>query len=381
MTQTQLATAQSPTDLTAVDLSVVIPTFNEGSNTLELVRRLNAHLAGTSAEILFVDDGTDDLPEQANASQSRIPIQVHRRVYNAGGLSGAVVEGIRRSAGRVVVVMDGDLQHPPEKVAQLVAATARSDIAVASRYIAGGAAGGLGNGWRRIISRGTGSVSKVLFPRRLRECSDPMSGFFAIKREAVNLDVLKPRGFKILLEIIARSPRSLRVAEVPFEFGDRHAGESHATMRQGVKFIYQLAALRVASSKAVLFLLVGLSGVLPNLGLLVILTAAHMHYILAAIIATQVAVLWNFLGAELLVWKDHHAGKIQHRFVKFLAVGETDLVRLPFVVLLVQELHFGSLLASGLTMLAMFLLRFSLSERLVYGGHRSKPPQVQVEAS
>jgi dolichol-phosphate mannosyltransferase len=349
---------------------VVIPTYNEGANVTELIGRLNASLQHLPAiEILIVDDGTDDLPATAAATPSTIDVRVIRRPEPVGGLGGAVIEGIRQSVRDLVVVMDGDLQHPPEKVPELIAAAEQSDVVVASRYRSGGDAGGLDNGFRRLVSRGTSRLSKVAFPDRLRDCSDPMSGFFAVRRHAVDT-TMRPRGFKILMEILARSPRRLDITEVAFAFGDRKAGESHASIREGLRFMRQLTVLRLRN-RACAFALVGLSGVIPNLLVMAMLTGWGLHYLPAGVIATQIATLWNFVGAERFVWKDKH-GVWPQRFAKFLLIGEVDLIRLPFVILLVEYGQIGSVVASLITLMALFIVRFTLADRLVY----KRRPQV-----
>ena len=355
-------------------VSVIVPTFNEGDNAAAMLTRLDAALHGLDGEVVFVDDGTDHLPEVVSALSPRlaVPVRVIRRPIATGRLGGAVVEGIRRSDGELIVVCDGDLQHPPELIPQMVAAARGADLVVASRYREGGDAGGLSNGLRKVISRGTGMLSKMAFPNRLKACSDPMSGFFLVKRNALDVDALRPKGFKILLEIAARS-MPMRVAEVPLVFGERTAGVSHASMSEGFRFLRQLAALRLAN-RAALFMLVGASGVLPNLLVLLGLTNSGMHFLPASIIAIQCGVVWNFVGAEFLIWKDQRTGHWVHRFIKYLAVGESDLVRIPFVALLVWAMHGHSVIASAITLAGAFFLRFTLADKIVY----RKQPAVSI---
>ena len=349
-----------------MDVSVVIPTFNERDNATALLRRLDAALRGSHSEVVLVDDGTDDLPDvvAALSPQLSIPVRVIRRPVATGRLGGAVVEGIQRSAGDLIVVCDGDLQHPPELIPEMIVAAGGAELVVASRYMEGGDAGGLSSGVRRIVSRATGLLSRITFPRRLKACSDPMSGFFLVRRSALDVARLRPAGFKILLEITGRS-LPMRVAEVPLVFGERTAGRSHANMGEGVRFLRQLVALRVAN-RATLFMLVGASGVLPNLLVLLGLTNAGMNFLPASVIAIQCGVVWNFLGAEFLVWKDQRTGHWARRFLKYLAVGESDLVRIPFVALLVWAFDGHSVIASAITLVAAFFLRFTLADKLVY---------------
>lgn len=233
-------------------VTVLVPSFNESGNVEPLVRGLEAALDGIDADVLYVDDSTDDTPDVVRrvATRAALPLAVHHRERGVGGLSGAVVEGLRRARGEVVVVMDGDLQHPPEVVPALVSRVeAGADIAVASRYVPEGNAGGLSNGARRLVSTSATALSRAALPRALADCSDPMTGFFAVRADHLNLERLDPSGFKILLEILAT--HDLTVAEVPFTFGRRHAGVSKATMRQGVLFLRQLLALRRLARRGV----------------------------------------------------------------------------------------------------------------------------------
>jgi dolichol-phosphate mannosyltransferase len=139
--------------------------------------------------------------------------------------------------------MDGDLQHPPERVPDLLAAAVirRADLVVASRYVRGGHNEGLGT-IRTVISLASTALAKVVFPRRLRGIHDPMSGFFLFRREALT-ETMTPRGFKILLEVAVRHPGLAR-CEVPFVFVERTAGTSKGTLKEGFQFLRLLAEMR-----------------------------------------------------------------------------------------------------------------------------------------
>lgn len=231
--------------------TIIVPTFNEGDNVAELVRRLEN--LDMRIDVLFVDDSTDSTPQiiRQVAATSKIKVHLlHREpVSRIGGLGGAVVAGLRATSADWAVVMDGDLQHPPETVRELLARAYASnlDIVVASRYVPGGDAAGLAGGVRRAVSSTSTRVAKALFPTSLRDCSDPMTGFFALRRDALDVSTLQPLGFKILLEILARNP--LRVGEIPFVFQERFAGESKANMREGFRFLVQLMRLRRAAGQ------------------------------------------------------------------------------------------------------------------------------------
>jgi dolichol-phosphate mannosyltransferase len=233
-------------------VAIVVPTRNERDNVLPLIARVSTAVQGLDAEILFVDDSDDDTPEVvvSAATGSQMPVRlVHRQIeHRAGGLGGAVKAGFEATDSEWVVVMDGDLQHPPEIIPELVArGTAENlDVVVASRYCGGGQATGLSSVTRQVVSSGATRLARVLFPRRLSRVTDPMSGFFGVRRAAVQPEDLRPRGFKILLEILVRR-RPGPVGEVPFVFGDRNGGASKASWQEGILYLRRLVALRLTA--------------------------------------------------------------------------------------------------------------------------------------
>ncbi|RZI87291.1 MAG: glycosyltransferase, partial [Microbacterium sp.] len=191
-----------------MDLSIIVPTYNEAPNVGELVRRVTAAVSGLDAEIIFVDDSTDDTPDvvRAVAEVAEIPVRLIHRTQHTGGLGGAVVEGFRAARSEVCLIMDGDLQHPPEKIPEMLERFDRGDvdIVVASRYAGGGTAHGLADRSRVLVSKASTAITKAMFPMRLRTVTDPMTGFFLVARSTLDLESLRPRGFKILLEILVR---------------------------------------------------------------------------------------------------------------------------------------------------------------------------------
>jgi rhamnosyl/mannosyltransferase len=229
-------------------LTVVIPTFNESGNVAELLRRLaDALPAEFDAEVIFVDDSTDDTPSVIATAAERSPLDVRliHRDRPEGGLGGAVVAGLQAARAPWAVVMDGDLQHPASVVPQLFdrAMTGDADVVVATRYADGGSEAGLANGYRRAVSTQAKKVAGLLLGGAVREMTDPLSGFFAVRIAALRLAEVEPMGYKILLELVVRSGLR-RIAEVPFTFEPRHAGESKSTLREGLRFVRHLASLR-----------------------------------------------------------------------------------------------------------------------------------------
>ncbi|WP_436533646.1 glycosyltransferase [Actinoplanes sp. HUAS TT8] len=356
--------------------SVIVPTYNERDNVTALLDRLAATLPHTETEIVFVDDSTDGTPEVIAEVARDYPmaITVHHRDEGVGGLGGAVVEGMRIARGEWIVVMDADLQHPPEIVPDLIAAGMRdgADLVIGSRYAGGGSTGGLADGYRKLVSRGSTILVKTLFRNHLLQVSDPMSGLFAIRASSLDAGQLRPLGYKILLELIVRN-RPGRVVEVPYTFQARHAGESKSTVAEGLRFLKHLARLRLGSGRSRMlgFGLIGLSGLLPNQAVLWGLTLAGLHYAPAAVAANVVAVVWNFLLVDRVLYRNRRDRPFAGRFARFFLVGNADLLlRIPLLALLVDGLHTGVLAANLLTLVASFAVRFLIAEKVIYLGRK-----------
>jgi dolichol-phosphate mannosyltransferase len=361
-------------------VTIVVPTYNESANIRRLLHQITESVpARLPCEVVFVDDSTDDTPEVIHeaAKDCPFPVTVLHRDVPVGGLGGAVVEGMKAAGSDWVVVMDGDCQHPPSLVPELVATGERANagLVVASRYIKGGSRAGLAGNYRVAVSRAATWLTKSLFPRRLHGISDPMSGFFAIRRSDITADVLKPLGYKILLELAVRS-RPRAVTEVPFVFQDRYAGESKSSAQEGLRFLRHLVGLRTASpvARMVGFGLIGATGFVPNLLGLYALTVLGMHYVPAEILANQLGVAWNFLLIEHLLFRDRRRHRRWwDRAGRFALIANADLVlRIPLIALFVHRFDMGALSATALALVTTFVLRFAGTEALVYLPRRNR---------
>ncbi|MBN9188201.1 MAG: glycosyltransferase family 2 protein [Microbacterium sp.] len=369
-----------------MQLSIVVPTYNESPNVAELVRRVGLAVQGIDAEMIFVDDSTDDTPDEVRraAVTATLPVLVIHRKDAVGGLGGAVIEGFAAAESDVCVVMDGDLQHPPADIPELYRRYRAGDVdlVVASRYTDDGSAQGLADRSRVMVSRLSTALTRAMFPIRLKAVSDPMTGFFLIDRRAVDLEGVKPRGFKILLEILAR--QSVRVAEIPFRFAERHAGESKASFRQGLHFLRQLTALRFG--KMSLFAIIGGLGALANLAIMWGLTHLGMNYLVAAVIGAEVTILANFALQERFVFQDMkgEASGVWSRFAKSFAFNNAEaVIRIPIIALLVNTWHLSSVIAAAITLAVAFVVRFMFHSLVVYAprtaGKRSLAREVVDE--
>ncbi|MDR6866536.1 dolichol-phosphate mannosyltransferase [Microbacterium resistens] len=357
-----------------VGVTVIVPTFNERDNIAELVARVTDALDGQEGEILFVDDSTDDTPVVARrvAAAASIPVRVLHRDDPVGGLGGAVVEGLRAAENDLCIVMDGDLQHPPELIPDLIARYEEgdADVVAASRYIGGGDSGGLGTAMRFGVSRGATLLTKAMFPIRLSPSSDPMTGFFLVDRRRIDPAALQPNGFKILLEILVRS--DVRVAEVPMEFGERLHGTSKATFRQGTTFLAHLTRLRFG--KMSLFAIIGGLGAVANLAIMWLLTTLGVEYVWAAVVAAEVTILGNFYLQERYVFADmkDEASSLPVRFATSFAFNNVEAaLRIPVLAFMVETWHISSILAAAISLVVAFFVRFVFHSLVVYAPRRS----------
>ncbi|MFF1383200.1 glycosyltransferase [Arthrobacter sp. NPDC058288] len=358
-------------------LSVIVPTANEAPNIEQLVNRVTLACKDMEAEIIFVDDSTDKTPDVIGrvASTATLPVRMIQRTKPNSGMGGAVIEGLQSSSADYCLVMAGDLQHPPEVIPVLLAELEGSghDVVMASRYCGpGSSAHGLASLYRRIVSGSASLLTRCLFPSRLRGCSDPLTGFFALRRSSVDCGSLRPAGFKILLEILGR--HRLAVSEVPFIFGKRAAGKSKTGFRTGLDFLLQLMQLRIG--RAGLFAGVGAVGTLLNLLIMGLLLAAGSHYVFAAVVAAELTIVSNFLMQERLVFGGtlHKANSRTTRFLHSFGFNNAEaLLRLPILMFMVETLMINSVLAQGLTLVAAFAVRYLYHSKVVYRPRQPAP--------
>lgn len=362
--------------------SIIVPTRNEAGNVVQLLSRLDPIIRQVRAEVIFVDDSEDSTPEIITAAgkDSSGPVRLlHREPgERQGGLGGAVLAGMLAAHGHWLIVMDGDLQHPPEVIPQMLdrARNESLDMVIANRYCDGGSAESF-SPIRLLTSKGSTIAAKAMFPSRLRHVDDPMTGFFLVRKSALNLEELRPNGFKILLEIVAKSPH-LRIGSVPFQFGERFAGESKASLREGIRFLSLLFTLRFGSgfNRFVQFGAVGVSGLIVNSALLGFWTEiVGIYYMMSLLLATQGSTLWNFLLSERLVFKGsgHREGQWRRGSMFFLMNNAALLARGPMVFYMTSLIGFNYLVSNVLSMVALLIVRFALADSIIWKTRPEKP--------
>ena len=305
-------------------VSLVIPTRNEADNLRPLVGRVTSALAATPFEICFVDDsddGTADLLVDLAQSNPSIRCVLRQGADRDGGLSTAVVAGLRMARGRYVCVMDADLQHPPELIPVLLAEAERgADLVVASRYAPGGSQEGLGTPLRRLVSRAATTVARLLF-KEARQSSDPLSGYFVCRRALIDGIEFRPVGFKILLELLVCVP-ALRVVDVPVTQAPRAEGVSKATAHQGLLYVRHLWSLFFdvpGSARVWKFGLVGLSGLCVFLPVLAILAGVvRLNPLIAFVPAFALSAAWNTgLNWRLTFGDQRRGGQGPRHYLEF----------------------------------------------------------------
>lgn len=234
-------------DIGTIELSLILPTFKEAQNigkTLEVACGVLRAIPGLIFEVIVVDDNSPDgTAELAIEASGRYPeVQVMCR-KSESGLATAVIRGWQAARGSILAVMDADLQHPPETLEQLVRFMRNGcDLAVASRHVKGGGVGDW-NIFRRIVSRGAQVIGLMILPEVLSRISDPMSGFFMVRRDSIQGVILNPMGYKILIEVVARG-RIGSIREAGYIFCERTEGASKASRAIYFQYLKHLLRLR-----------------------------------------------------------------------------------------------------------------------------------------
>src|SRR2546421_4512574 len=236
------------TDSFSNSVSIIVPTLNEEENIVPLVSEITA-CAVPFREILFVDDHSSDATrDKIHALAGSWPIRLIEQNGAAVGLAGAIMSGARAAQGEILLVMDADLSHPPERIGDLLAPlfVGKADLVVGSRYVKGGSTPGWPI-WRRMVSRAGAALA---YP--LTGLHDSMCGFFAISRSRLLELAPHTSGFKIVFETIVRGGGTLRVSEIPIAFRDRARGKSKMSFSVALRFflrwlraMFQYVLLRV----------------------------------------------------------------------------------------------------------------------------------------
>jgi len=350
-------------------VSIIIPTYNERENIGPLVKNLHHNLSRCNYEIIFVDDDSHDGTSDAvNSLAAEYPVKVMVR-KDKRGLASAVVDGIKIAGGDTIVVMDADLQHPPEVVPELLGALTTYELAVGSRYCKGGSAGE----WtitRKIVSKVANLLALPLAPG----VKDRMSGFFAFHRRAVNIDSLNPVGWKIGLEVIARVNHGT-ATEVPYTFVPRARGDSKLSNRVMWQYLKQLVKLYFNKYQISNFMLVGGIGYVINMAVYSLLTLnmktnqttflGQHFYLVPFVVSSLLAIASNYILNKIWTfkgWNEQRLGGLRY----LLMALATLLLDMLFLSLLVDVGKLPPVPSAALAILIVFVVRFMIARRWVW---------------
>lgn len=373
-------------------LSIVLPTYNESQNIVRMLDSIAETLSPyTTAEIIVVDDNSPDGTAEiarlharniSNANNSKLQVEIIRRERKLG-LSSAIVAGVQSATGDLLVIMDGDFSHPPQVIPSIIEALQDSDcdIVVASRYIKGGSI----IGWpfnRRLMSKGATKIAQYGLGI---EVKDPVSGFFAFRRDVIDGVKFDAIGYKMLLEILVKT-KGARVKEVPYTFTNRSAGKSKFDKR--AMFDYLRAVMRLYRygksmrqkerrtsvhflSKAGRFYTVGASGLLVNYiaSLLFSTLAPNTWYLYSTILGILISMTSNFFLNKLWTFEDREfnvkeTGIQFGMFVGFSSLGA--VIQLFLVYGLVENYNMEYPLSLLLAVAAASVGNFLLNKKWTF---------------
>ena len=308
-------------------LSIIVPTYREAENLPELIDRIDRvrQEHGLSIELLIMDDdsgdGTEDVIKASHLPWVRLIVRTKNR-----GLSPAVIDGLRLAQNEVLLVMDADLSHPPEKIPEMLhAISSGCDFVIGSRYVAGASTD---ENWG--LLRWLNSRVATLLARPFTSVKDPMSGFFALPRTTLDrADHLNPVGYKIGLELLVKC-RCKNVGEVPIHFANRRHGQSKLSLAEQLRYIQHLRRLfihRYANlSYLAQFLVVGFSGMIVNLLVLTLLLRLTITVKAAVAVAIVVSMISNFVFNRRFTFSYAKNGPPWRQFFGFMAACSAGAV-------------------------------------------------------
>ncbi len=366
---------RNPSSVEEVDVSVIIPTYCEAENLITLVPRVHevAASAGLTCEIIVVDDDSPDqtrrvCEELADNHPVRLCVRTNER-----GLSTAVIHGMRLAKGEVLVCMDADWSHPPERIPDLVSAvrSGDSDFAIGSRYVPGGSTEeewGIFRQWNSRIA--------TWLARPLTRCKDPMAGFFALRRTTFeDCRDLDPVGYKIGLELLVKG-NCQKIHEIPIHFRDRVHGESKLSLREQINYLVHLQRLMryryQELTRVCCFGAVGLTGmVVDYVSFLVLSRQVALPWARAAAIA--IAMTWNFILNRYWTFSQSCRRNVCLQYVRFCSSCLLGAVVNFFVSLsLLKILPDQKFLAVACGVASGFLFNYLICRAWVFRANHSE---------
>lgn len=363
-------------------ITVIIPTFNEADNIMNIIQAVetmfNRNLI--KGEILVVDDmssdGTIEIVQKLQKKNPNLNLLIRE---NNHGLSQSVVDGFYHAQSDICQVIDADFSHPIELIPEFYHAIHDEDydVCIGSRYTKGGEI----KDWplkRRVISLGATVFGRVLFP----DVTDPVSGFFAIKKSVVVNAKLKPRGYKILMEVLGKGFWKT-FKEIPFTFKDREAGESKLKVSTITDYIYQCVDIGFFAlghhntqvwkewMRILKFGFVGLSGIIVNTGLLFILTEwMHLYYMISSIFAIEASIITNFLLNDNWTFNSKYEKPKRtkgQRFISYQVISIFGtLINMSILFLFADIFGVWYIIANLIGIIVAFIWNFTINRHITW---------------
>lgn len=350
------------------DVTIVIPTYNESENLPELVSRIRA--VCNDVYILIVDDSPN--MDTANLATKLGCIVNHHAVKK--GLSASIIEGIQYASTDKVIVMDADLQHPPEVLPDIIKALDSNELVIASRWVKGGGV----RDWslKRVI---TSKVANLLAFPLVPKILDRTSGFFGVQTKCLDTSELNPIGWKTSLEVMVKGNyKSFK--EVPFVFENRKHGESKLSSKIITEYCSQLKDLYLRN-KFLKFIMVGSSGaVIKLLSMFLLTNYGHVFYMLSYLISSILAItsnytlnsLWTFDQFLNVSFKSHVFKYLRYVATSCIAVAINELI----LFILTGKLHVWYMFSAFIGIFTAFAVNYILSRRIVWKQHPLNTPKI-----
>jgi dolichol-phosphate mannosyltransferase len=372
----------------ALELAVVLPTYNERKNIATMIERLDKALAGIAWEVIFVDDNSPDGTSDEARRLSLLDPRV-RCIQRIGrrGLASAAIEGMCSTSSPIVAVMDADHQHDPALLPGMLRAIASGeyDIAYASRFAEGASTEAWGRPDR---VKASGLANRIANKVTGVELTDPMSGFFMLPTQTLRADAhrLSGVGFKILLDILATVDTPLRVKEFPLNFAARAEGESKLDQTVVFEFLvglYDKWLGRIIPTRFALFGTVGALGVLVQLGALWIMLhvvfqerfvygnwSESTTFNIANTLAAVVAMTFNFVLNNELTYSDKRLrgfGPVMRGWAQFAVTCSLGLLTNIGAAAVLKTIGVHDVLAVVTGIVLGSVWNFALSSKFVWG--------------
>lgn len=357
-----------------IDVSIVVPTFNERENINNLFTRIDSSMKNIKYEIIVVDDNSPDgTIDEVNKLSGRYHAKLIVRKEEKG-LASAVAEGFKYARGNILVVLDADLQHPPEKIPNMIDEINKgADIVVGSRYEDGKGFGDF-NPIRKIISKGANFFARILF-HRLSNIKDIQSGFFALKKEVIDGVKLDPIGYKILLEILIVG-NYYDTKEIAFIFEKRKNGYSKLGTGIIVDYIHHLMRLAWNTGELkrfVKYCIIGGFGIIVNTAILYSFTSfLGIFYLLSSVIAYETSIMTNFIMNDKWTFKETiMPGKSHNFFTRAIYFNWIMLIGMIAGILLLygftEFLSINYLISNLISIGIITIWRYYTSITMVWG--------------